>query len=96
MLNQVVIVGRIGEMGEYKEQSLALSIISQSPYKDENGEYKQDIIPVVVYGTIAENTSAYCNKGDVVGIKGTIAVKDEKITIEVNKITFLSSKAKEE
>lgn len=96
MLNQVVIVGRIIEMGEYKEQSLALSIISQSPFKDENGEYKQEIIPVVVYGAIAEKTSAYCKKGNVVGIKGRIVVRDEKLVIDVDKITSLSSQAKED
>lgn len=69
------------------------------------GNYDTDFIRCVVWDNIAENTTLYCHKGDIVGLKGrlqsrTLEKKDKKETImEVigEKVTFLtSSKAKEE
>ena len=56
------------------------------------------------FDNIAENTSEYCSKGDIVGIKGRIQSrtieKEEKhenvMEIICEKITFLSSRPKEE
>ena len=55
------------------------------------------------FDAIAENTSEYCGKGDIVGVKGRVQSrvieKDDKKETELQiiceKITFLSSKPKE-
>ena len=57
-----------------------------------------------MWNGIAENTAAYCHKGDIVGVKGRIQVdnyeKDgEKRSVQkviAEKLTFLSSKSKSE
>lgn len=99
VLNQVVMVGRItGEikesfLGEKKVVSIELSV--QRPYKNENGEYETDIIPVTLWDGIAQNVMEYCNTGDLVGVKGRLQVNDGNLGIVAEKVTFLSSKAQD-
>ena len=58
----------------------------------------------VLFDSIADNTSEYCGKGDIVGVKGRVqsrvVEKDGKndyiMEIIAEKVTFLSSKKTEE
>ena len=54
----------------------------------------------MLWSGIAENTAEYCNKGDVVGVKGrieTIIIDKVKHTnVIAERVTFLSSKVKDE
>lgn len=100
MLNQTVIVGRllnepIIEEIDNKKQSVITLSVSRS-FKNEQGEFEVDNIPVVLWNTIAENTKEYCHKGDVVGAKGRLQIIDEKAYVVAEKLTFLSSAKKEE
>ena len=109
MLNQVVMVGRLTtnlelkEEGEKKTTTLTLAI--PRSFKNADGEYDTDFITCSLWGRIAENTTAYCKKGDIVGVKGRLqSSKQEnedgtinyKIEVVAEKVTFLSSKTKEE
>ena len=68
------------------------------------GTYDTDFIDCIAFENIAENTSAYCSKGDIVGVKGRVqsrvVEKDGKkeylMEVIAEKITFLSSKRKED
>lgn len=104
MLNQVVMVGRIAnepELIDIENQKLLRLILAvPRSYKNTDGEYDTDFVPIVLWRGIASNTAEYCKKGDLIGVKGHIKTgsyeKDDKInyTIEIiaEKITFLSSK----
>ena len=105
MLNQVVLVGRLTKEPEFIELEngkKVLNVLLAVPrsYKNENGEYDTDFIDCVLWEALAENTTEYCHKGDMVGIKGRVNTeyyeKDEdkiKITnIIAEKVTFLSNK----
>ena len=55
--------------------------------------------------TIAENTAEYCKKGDIVGVKGRLQTNNYekedgskvfKLDVVAEKVTFLSSRSKEE
>lgn len=100
MLNQTVIVGRlleepiIEEVDNKKQAVITLSV--PRIFKNEQGEYEFDNIPIVLWNGIAENAKGYCHKGDLVGAKGRLQVIDEKIYVIADKITFLSSAKKEE
>lgn len=109
MLNQIVLVGRlvkdpeITELEDDKKRSYITLAIPRS-YKNENGEYETDFVDCVLWNAIAQNTTNYCKKGDIVGVKGriqsrTIENEDEtktnKIEIVAEKVTFLSSNSKE-
>lgn len=105
MLNQVILVGRLTKEPEFTELEngkKVLNVLLAVPrsYKNENGEYDTDFIDCVLWESLAENTTMYCKKGDLVGIKGRVNTEyyekdDDKIkltNIVAEKVTFLSSK----
>ena len=59
MLNQFMLVGRITKI----EQGKVVVAIPRS-YKNNEGIYDTDIVPVTIKGNIEENTREYCSKGD--------------------------------
>ena len=59
-------------------------------FKNENGEYETDFIPVRLYDMIAKNACEYCKKGDLVGIKGRLQSIDN-LEVIAEKLTLLSS-----
>lgn len=87
MLNQVVIVGRIYSM----ENGTVIIAVPRS-YKNEQGEYDTDYIDVTLTGSIEQNVSAYCEKGDLVGIKGRLQGGLNTMSLVAEKVTFLSNK----
>ena len=99
MLNQLVLVGRLKEMEIIEsEEGKKYNIVIAVPrsFKNAEGEYETDFIPIKLFGSIAENTFEYCKKGDLVGIKGRVEANNNGINIIAEKITFLSSKKEEQ
>ena len=106
MLNQIIIVGRLVQTPEVVttesgKHMTYITVAVPRSYKNENGEYETDFIDCVLWEAVVINTSEYCQKGDVIGVKGRIQtrmVDDEdgnsykKTEIVAEKITFLSSK----
>lgn len=91
MINQIILVGKIVEIGENK---MAISI--PRPHKNEDGEYLSDIVDITVIGNMFENIKEYCHKGDVVGIKGHLESENKGMQIVLEKVTFLSSKKEDD
>lgn len=99
MLNQIVLVGRITKEPELKELESGkkvcnLTLAVQKPFKNLEGVYETDFINTALWDHIAENTVNYCHKGDVVGIKGRLQSRDNKLEVVTEKLSFLS-KSKE-
>lgn len=101
MLNQLVIVGRLVKDVELKETEGGkkvgyITLAVSRPYKNAEGQYDTDFIDCVLWTAVAENTAEYCQKGNLVGIKGRIqtrVVDENKITeLIAEKVTFLSTK----
>lgn len=101
MLNQIVLVGRLVQDPEIEElengiKTSYITLAVSRSYKNSDGIYESDFIPCLLYKGIAENTTEYCKKGDVIGVKGRIQTKQEKnkniIEIVAEKVTFLSSR----
>ena len=74
-------------------------------FKNSNGEYETDFVDCILWDVAATNTVEYCNKGDILGVRGRLQSRtiekenEEKRTVlEVicERITFLSSKKPEE
>ena len=109
MLNQIVIVGRLVKDPELRQTEggkkvTNITLAVPRSYKNSNGEYETDFIDCVLWTGIAENTSEYCKRGDILGVKGRVQTRvlemtDEKkrhITeVVAEKVTFLSSNKKE-
>ena len=109
MLNQVVLVGRLTSDLEAKELEDGKKVTNMTlaiprSFKNADGVYDTDFVDCVAFDNIAENTSEYCSKGDIVGVKGRVQSRviesDDKkeylMDIVAEKVTFLSSKKQEE
>ena len=74
MLNQVVLVGRLVSTPELQltENGKKISKITLAvprSYKNMNGEYDTDFLDCTLWTNVAENTTEYCQTGDMIGIK---------------------------
>ena len=110
MLNQVVLVGRLTSDLETKELEDGKKVSNMTlaiprSFKNANGEYETDFVDCSLWNTIAENTAEYCKKGDIVGVKGRLQTnsyekedgsKVYRMDVVAEKVTFLSSKSKDE
>ena len=105
MMNQTCIIGRLVRDPELKEledgkKVSNITVAVQRSYKNENGEYEADFIDCTLWNGIADRTTEYCKKGDLVGVKGRLQTntyenedgEKKKITeVIAEKLTFLSS-----
>ena len=110
MLNQVVLVGRLVKEVEVKELESGMKVANITlacprPFKNEDGIYDTDFVDCILWNAVAQNTSEYCHKGDIIGVKGRIQTKNimnedgtkNKVQeIIAEKVTFLSSKKADE
>lgn len=110
MLNQIILVGRLVKTPEVTETESGkkmsyITLAIPRSFKNADGEYDTDFIDCVLWEAVAESTSEYCKKGDIVGVKGRIQsrmVEDEdgnnykKVEVIAEKLTFLSSKKEED
>ena len=105
MLNQIILVGRLVQDPEIKElengiKTSYITLAVPRSYKNNDGIYETDFIPVKLYEGIAESTTKYCKKGNIIGVKGRVQTKQEEgkniIEIIAEKVTFLSSRKETE
>ena len=103
-MNQFFVIGRLVKDPELRKTESGKNVANVTlavprSYKNSNGEYDTDYIDCVLWSSVAETTSEYCKKGDLVGVSGRVQTriyeKDEmkKFATEVvaEKVTFLSS-----
>ena len=82
MLNQCIIVGRLKNI-YYDENIIEIICPRQTPNES-------DIIPCKFSDGIKENIKAYCNKGDIIGVKGRLISEGTTIFVQADRFTFLS------
>ena len=101
MLNQTVLVGRLTqdlkeELINDERKNYYITIAVPRNFKNDEGEYETDLIPVELGSSVGKSVFSYCKKGDILGIKGRtecIQIDDTyKTKIVAEKVTFLSSK----
>lgn len=109
MLNQIVLVGRLTSEPELKQidggkQVSNITLAIPRSYKNAEGEYETDFVKCTLWNGIATNTTEYCKKGDLVGIKGRLessnfekedGTKQFSMSVVAEKVTFLSSRNQE-
>lgn len=101
MLNQTILVGRIAEEPTLEEiegkKKMLITLAVPRNYKNMNGEYDTDFIPVKLFGNVAENTKEYCKVGDMVGVKGRLSrLNNRNLEVVAEKVTFLATRKEEE
>lgn len=103
MRNQVVLVGRlvgnpILEENQNGKKVCIITLAVPRDFKNADGIYETDFIKCILWNGIAENTVEYCNKGDIIGVKGRLqCLGGSELQVVAEKVTFLSNnKNKEE
>ena len=105
MLNNIMLVGRLVQEPEVVEtetgkQRSQITLAVNRAFKNADGVYETDFVDCVLWDGIALNTSEYCHKGDIVGVRGRLQTnnyetedgeKRKSTQIVAEKITFLSS-----
>ena len=96
MNNHVCLIGRINNDIEKIENdnktSYRLILNITRNFKNQDGDYENDIIPVELMSYVGNTTFEYCKKDDLVGIRGRIESKENNpIKIIAEKVTFLSN-----
>ena len=82
MLNQCVVVGRVKEV-YYNDNIIELNCPRQTPNES-------DIIPCRLSDNMKDNLRSYCDKGDIVGVKGRLISEGTTVFVQAEKVTFLS------
>jgi len=104
MLNQIVLVGRLVKTPELKvtengKKMTTVTLAVPRSYKNSSGEYETDFLECTLWTNVAENTSEYCQTGDMIGVKGRIqnrviqnedGSKKRRTEIIAEKVTFLA------
>ena len=96
MLNRVAIVGRITNKPilekENEKSKTEITLAVYRTYKNDEGIYEKDFIPVILYKNMAENLIEYGDKGDLIGVKGRLETQNEKLVVIADGMTFLSTR----
>jgi len=82
-----MVVGRINNIDLEDDKCILAMKVTRS-YKNENGEYEEDLINIQVFDNLSNTLNEYCKTGDLVGVKGRIQNSNVLIA---EKITFLSN-----
>ena len=109
MLNQIILVGRLTRdvVVNKSDKGIKVATIAMAiprSFKNMEGSYDTDFIDCVAFDSIAENTSEYCKRGDILGVKGRVQTRafetDEKkryvTEVVAEKVSFLSPSHKAE
>lgn len=103
-MNQVILIGRLTadpvlrELEDGKKVS-NITLAVTRPFKNHDGQYETDFIPITLWQGIAESLNQYCVKGTQVVVTGRMQMKvnviDEKnyhnIELVGERVTYLSS-----
>ena len=81
MINNVVLVGRLAKDIElkYTQSNVAVAkftLVVNRKFKNANGEREADFINCVIWRQSAENLANWCKKGELVGITGSLQVRN--------------------
>ncbi|MBS5805816.1 MAG: single-stranded DNA-binding protein [Firmicutes bacterium] len=110
MINQIILVGRLTgdpEIEEYEngKKRTIINIAVQRQFKNIDNKYDTDFFRCVLWNGMASNTKNYCQRGDIVGVKGRVQnrsyVDSENNTryiteIIAEKISFVSHAQRKE
>ena len=88
-MNNVILVGRITS---FEGNEVTISV--NRNYKNEDGIYMSDSIPVWLSANIGEKMKEFCQIGDVIGVKGRLENRGG-VVVMAEKATFVSPKKSE-
>lgn len=80
-LNRMVIIGRLTQDPELKSVGAnniphaSFTVAVDRPFKNQQGEYDTDFIPVSVWRKLGETVAKHCQKGRLVAVEGHLETR---------------------
>lgn len=100
MMNYFMILGRLTKDPKMEEienkKHLTCKLAVPRSYKNAEGIYETDFLPVVMFDNIADNVNNYIKKGDLIAVKGHMREENGKLVLIAEKVSFLSSRKESE
>lgn len=94
MLNQFVLVGRVNNINKINDKECTITLEIPRPFKNENGDYENDYVDVIVKGEVAKTTMEHVVNNDIISVKGRFVKTADRTTLKLElnaeKITFLT------
>lgn len=98
-MNNFMAVGRVTKQPttifENEKEKTIVNMALNRNYKNNEGFYEVDFIPVTLWEGVAITCLEYIKPGDVIGIRGRIESNEGKLEIIAERLTFISSSRKD-
>ena len=96
-MNLVTLIGRLVNDPEIEEKEnnkvCYITLAINRRYKNVDGIYETDLIKCKLWNyPIVNKVPEYCEKGDLIGVRGMLQVVNNEIIVVAESATFLSSK----
>lgn len=97
MNNLVTLIGRlvdkpIVEENENGRKVSTVTLAIPRNFRNEEGVYDTDFIECTLWGQIAESVNEYCEKGDLIAIKGRLQrLSGNALQVVAEKVSFLAT-----
>lgn len=84
MYNEVFLIGRATDKPTLSKLDNGqfvgnFTLAVSRPFKNSDGAYDTDFIPVTTWNGLANSANQYINKGSIIGVKGMLYVKNEDV-----------------
>lgn len=93
MINEVVLVGKIVEVGRVDDNKKKIVLEVERPFKEGEGR-KNDIFICQLWTSIFNKVISFCKDGDMLAIRGRIENENDKSIVVAEKVVLLN-KSKE-
>ena len=95
MINQMSLVGRLANdikvnKTESGKEIATMTLAVPRDYRNSDGIYETDFIDCTLWGETAKRISEYCEKGDMIGMRGRLQSRDNKLEVVADKVSFLT------
>lgn len=106
LLNHVILIGRLVDTPSLETNStglqrMTITLAVPRTYRNQEGIYETDFIRCVLWNGIAHRTKEYCQKGDMVSVRGRLQIRSYEneehelkyvAEVVVESITFITNK----
>ena len=89
MLNEVILVGKIKDINDLKDNKEEIILDVERPFDDKQGRTNDTFVCKLWYSIFSKITTV-CSKGDLLAIKGRLLNENNEIFIMAEKVVLLN------
>lgn len=89
MFNEVILVGRIKDMGNVDENKREIILEVERPFNENEGK-KYDLFVCKLWNAIFNKVISYCSYGDVIIMKGRLLYDNDSYYVMAENVVLLN------